>query len=87
MKLLILLGLFAAANAISFLDVSKEEWSNFKVSRTFLFFLRGKKSTWEMTTRFYYDVVFTSRLSTILVTKLAEITLESDRKIPNLLPT
>lgn len=30
MKLLIVLGLVAAANAISFLDVSKEEWSNFK---------------------------------------------------------
>jgi len=30
MKLLILLGLFAAANAVSFLDVSREEWNNFK---------------------------------------------------------
>lgn len=40
MKLLILLGLFAAANAISFMDVSKEEWTNFKVSRIlFIFFL------------------------------------------------
>lgn len=34
MKLLILLGLVAAASAISFLDVSKEEWNNFKVSKS-----------------------------------------------------
>lgn len=31
MKLLIVLGLVAAAQAVSFLDVSKEEWNNFKV--------------------------------------------------------
>lgn len=35
MKLLIVLGLVAAASAVSFLDVSKEEWNSFKVSRSF----------------------------------------------------
>lgn len=32
MKLLALLSVLAAVNAISYLDVSKEEWNNFKVS-------------------------------------------------------
>lgn len=31
MKVLIILGLVAAVSAVSFVDVSKEEWNNFKV--------------------------------------------------------
>lgn len=40
MKLLILLGLVAAASAISFLEVSKEEWNNFKV-RIFIYYVHA----------------------------------------------
>lgn len=42
MKLLLLLGFVAAASAISFVEVSKEEWNSFKVCIIFSFYPFGK---------------------------------------------
>lgn len=46
MKYLIILSVIAAASAISFIDVSREEWTTFKVSiPTFVFLTCSKVCT------------------------------------------